>query len=442
MMKIIIPLMSIPLLKKNQWPLTIAILFLLVTASFQTIPMASTYSPNLSQSLSQMSAALIMLSLWLTPLVLLASYPIFHATKDETWFIMITMTLIISLLMAFSMNSLISFYIMFETTLIPTMLLIMRWGPQPERLLSSMYMLMYTLTASLPLLVMLTMIFMSTSNLSIISPNIYMPISSKISIFLIIAFLVKLPMYSTHQWLPKAHVEAPVAGSMILAGILLKLGAYGLFLMFSMNLDLDIYKYLLTSLSLTGATTTALLCLRQADMKSLIAYASVAHMSFMLTAIMMESPLAWQGATIMLIAHGLTSSGLFAAVNFIYESYKTRSLTIIKAVLSHAPMFGLWWFMLIISNMGTPPFINLPAEMFLISSISSMWMFPYTILLIMLIFLTSSYSLLLYTSTSHGTPHSVINPMSMNSPRNHLTLIMHLLPLLFMMLTLSYFTPQ
>ena len=442
MIKIIIPLISIPLLKKkNQWPLTISILFLLVIASFQLIPAASAYSPNLSQSLSQISAALIILSLWLAPLVLLASYSILHSTKDQAWFIFIVTALIISLLIAFSINSLITFYIIFETTLIPTMLLIIRWGPQPERLLSRIYMLIYTLTASLPLLVILTIIFIKTRNLSIIIPRIFRPVNAKISIFLILAFLVKLPIYSTHQWLPKAHVEAPVAGSIILAGILLKLGAYGLFLIFSINLNLGIYKHLLSSLSLMGAAVTALLCLRQADIKSLIAYASVAHIRFILTAIIVESPLAWQGATIILIAHGLTSSGLFAAVNFIYERYKTRRLAVIKAIISHAPIFRLWWFILIISNMGTPPFINLPAEIFLISSITSIWILPYIILLAALIFLTSSYSLLLYTSTSHGPPHKTINPIRINSPRNHLTLIIHLLPLLLLILSLRYFTP-
>lgn len=145
-----------------------------------------------------------------------------------------------------------------------------------------------------------------------------------------LAFLVKIPLYGVHLWLPKAHVEAPVAGSMVLAAVLLKLGGYGIIRLLPMLEPLTKeLSYPFIILALWGIIITGSICLRQTDLKSLIAYSSVSHMGLVVGAILIQTPLGLAGATILIIAHGLTSSALFCLANTNYE--RTHSRTIVLA---------------------------------------------------------------------------------------------------------------
>lgn len=176
------------------------------------------------------------------------------------------------------------FYLFFESSLIPTLFLILGWGYQPERLQAGIYLLFYTLLASLPILVAIFYIYNTISTI-----NFYLMINrgfdyELLYLGLIFAFLVKMPIFLVHLWLPKAHVEAPVAGSIILAGILLKLGGYGLLRVFSVLQSVGIkFNYIFISIRLIGGVLVRLVCLRQVDLKALIAYSSVAHMGIVLS---------------------------------------------------------------------------------------------------------------------------------------------------------------
>ena len=154
----------------------------------------------------------------------------------------------------------------------------------------------------------------------------------------LIGFLVKLPIFSTHLWLPKAHVEAPIAGSIVLAAILLKLGGYGLARMATLFQNIvSSTSSLLIRISITGAVATRLICMRQPDLKSLIAYSSVGHIGLILTGILSNSAWGISGSLIIIVAHGLSSSALFIIANLSYEITHTRSIFLTKGLITINP---------------------------------------------------------------------------------------------------------
>lgn len=192
-------------------------------------------------------------------------------------------SLILLLVLTFRTTNLFLFYVFFERRLIPTFFLILGWGYQPERLQAGYYLLFYTLLASLPLL--LGILFcnknLGSINYWVINFNYEL---SLLYFCLIVAFLVKIPIFLFHLWLPKAHVEAPVSGSIILAGVLLKLGGYGLLRVYVLIQKISInYNLIWYTVSLVGGVLISLVCLFQVDIKSLIAYSSVAHIGIVIS---------------------------------------------------------------------------------------------------------------------------------------------------------------
>nr|WDW26456.1 NADH dehydrogenase subunit 4 [Branchinella kugenumaensis] len=342
--------------------------------------------------LSTWSSLLIMLSAWIFLLMVLSLKP-----SSQLMYMSLLCSLFILLVLTFTSSSLISFYIFFESSLIPTMLLIMGWGYQPERLPSSLYFLFYTLISSLPLLFI---ILGFNSEYQTSFPYFLPSVADSIfQVFLILAFLVKLPIYLGHIWLPKAHVEAPVTGSMVLAAILLKLGGYGLFLVQTFILESPIK--LIIMISLLGGIYSSILSLRQTDVKSLIAYSSVAHMSFVIVAMLLNNIYLNMSSIYMMVAHGVCSSGLFYLSYLVYKRLGSRSFLLTRGVLVFLPYLTLWWFLLIVFNMGVPPSFNLFAELFMFLGVSSISLF-YTFMAGLVSFFSACYCFYLYSSSSHG----------------------------------------
>nr|YP_009627352.1 NADH dehydrogenase subunit 4 [Aristobia reticulator]QCC70800.1 NADH dehydrogenase subunit 4 [Aristobia reticulator] len=386
-----------------------------------------------------LSYSLILLSFWICSLMILASEKLFKLKNFSNLFLFIMVNLMLSLYLAFSSMNLFMFYLFFEISLIPTLILIIGWGYQPERIEAGIYLLFYTLLVSLPMMISIFYYYENYFSL-----DFYFMKNNLNNIFMYLCmnfvFFVKMPMFFVHLWLPKAHVEAPVSGSMILAGIMLKLGGYGLMRLMSLFLSIGMkFNFIFIIISLVGGFFVSLVCLRQSDIKSLIAYSSVAHMGLVMSGIMTLNSWGFWGALVMMLAHGLCSSGLFCLANISYERILSRSLYLNKGMMNIFPSLSLWWFLFSAANMAAPPSLNLLGEIMLINSLVSFSKYL-MIMLSLISFFSAAYSLFLYSYSQHGTYYSGIFSIYMISLREYLLLFLHWLPLNILILKSEYFT--
>nr|YP_010380005.1 NADH dehydrogenase subunit 4 [Neoniphon sammara]UDF87827.1 NADH dehydrogenase subunit 4 [Neoniphon sammara] len=450
MLKILIPtIMLIPTIwlspTKWLWPTALNQSLIIALISLTWLKNSSetgwsTLNPYMATD--PLSTPLLVLTCWLLPLMILASQ---NHTKTEPHnrqrtYISLLTTLQIFLIMAFSATEIIMFYVMFEATLIPTLIIITRWGNQTERLNAGTYFLFYTLMGSLPLLVALLLLQNDTGTLSMLTLQYTKPLQltslgDKLWwMACLIAFLVKMPLYGVHLWLPKAHVEAPVAGSMVLAAVLLKLGGYG---MMRMLVVLDPLtkelSYPFMILALWGIIMTGSICLRQTDLKSLIAYSSVSHMGLVVGGILIQTPWGFTGALLLMIAHGLASSALFCLANTNYERTHSRTMLLARGLQMILPLMTTWWFIASLANLALPPLPNLMGELMIITSLFN-WSWWSLLLTGAGTMITAGYSLYMFLMTQRGPlpPHIIM--LEPSHSREHLLMTLHLIPLLLLIL--------
>lgn len=276
--------------------------------------------------------------------MVLARESVFRFFYFPGFFLFIVIFLVVMLYCTFGRVSLLSFYVFFESRLIPTLFLILGWGYQPERVQAGIYLLFYTLLASLPLLVGILFIYNNLCSLCLFLLWSGSGFSGGLFyVCMIFAFLVRIPIFMVHLWLPRAHVEAPVSGSMILAGVLLKLGGYGLIRVFPLLFRFGfVFRFIWISLSLVGGVFVSLFCIRQTDLRSLIAYSSVAHMGMVIGGIMTLRYWGVCRSYVLIIAHGLCSSGLFCLSNISYERFGSRSLLVNRGLVNLIPRMAMW----------------------------------------------------------------------------------------------------
>ncbi len=302
------------------------------------------------------SMPFVLLCTLLTPLCVIASWDAIKVRVKEYMIAFLALeTLMVGMFCALD---LVLFYIFFEGVLIPMFLIIGVWGGE-RRVYAAFKFFLYTLTGSVLMLLAMLAIYFQTETTDIptlLTTALPSVMQTWLWLAFFAAFAVKVPMWPVHTWLPDAHVEAPTAGSVILAGVLLKMGGYG-FLRFSLPMLPEaslFFTPLIYSLSVVAVIYTSLVALAQEDMKKLIAYSSVAHMGLVTIGIFTATQQGLEGAMIQMLSHGVVSAALFLVVGVIYDRIHTRLIARYDGLVSRMPVYALFFMIFMLASVGLP----------------------------------------------------------------------------------------
>ncbi|MBK1697676.1 NADH-quinone oxidoreductase subunit M [Rhodovibrio salinarum] len=330
------------------------------TAAFQFVeeaPWIPQFGITYHMGVDGISMMFVLLSTLLTPICVLASWDaIQQRVKEYMIAFLVLETLMVGMFCALD---LVLFYMFFEGVLIPMFLIIGVWGG-PRRVYSAFKFFLFTLAGSVLMLLAILAIYFQTGTTDIPTLLAGAGISPEMQFWLWLAFFasfaVKVPMWPVHTWLPDAHVEAPTAGSVILAGVLLKMGAYG-FLRFSVPMLPEataLFAPLIFALSVVAIIYTSLVALAQEDMKKLIAYSSVAHMGYVTAGIFTLTQQGMEGAIFQMLSHGVVSAALFLIVGVIYDRIHTRRIDAYGGLVHRMPNYALLFMLFMLASVGLP----------------------------------------------------------------------------------------
>lgn len=324
---------------------------------YQMVEQVSWYAGiQYKMGIDGMSLLLVLLTTFLTPIAIFASIgSVKHRLSEYIVAFLVLETFMIGVFCALD---LVLFYVFFEAGLIPMFIIIGVWGGA-ERIYASFKFFLYTLLGSLFMLAAVVYMYLTAGTSDIVAlENFRFDSGAQTWLWLAFfaSFAVKLPMWPVHTWLPDAHVQAPTAGSVILAGILLKMGGYGL-LRFSLPMFPDaseLFQPLVFLLSVIAIVYASLVAWRQTDMKKLIAYSSVAHMGFVTLGIFSFTEIGVQGAIFQMISHGLISGALFLIVGVVYDRMHTREIAAYGGLVGKMPIYAAFFMLFTMANVGLP----------------------------------------------------------------------------------------
>jgi NADH-quinone oxidoreductase subunit M len=323
----------------------------------QRLPWIETFNVNYHLGIDGISLLLILLNSFTTVLVVIAGWEIIKERVAQY----LAAFLFLSGFMngVFAALDALLFYVFFEATLIPMFIIIGVWGG-PNRVYAAVKFFLYTLAGSLLTLVALIYLYNVSDGSFSLLDYYRLPLAREAQILIFLAFLaafaVKVPMWPVHTWLPDAHVEAPTGGSVVLAAIMLKLGAYG-FIRLSLPILPDASRELawfVIALSLIAVVYIGLVALVQADMKKLIAYSSISHMGFVTLGIFIFNAHGMEGAIIQMISHGFISGALFLCVGVLYDRVHSRQIADYGGVVNTMPVFAALFMLFAMANSGLP----------------------------------------------------------------------------------------
>ena len=350
------------------------------------------------------SLLFIVLTSLLIPVCILTSWDSIKIFQKE--YQVCFLSLLIILIGVFSILDILGFYILFEAVLIPMFLIIGVWGARKQKVSASYYFFFYTLVGSLLMLLSIFYIYSvagTTDYCSLLNVEFDSKIQFAIFLCFFASLAVKIPMFPFHIWLPQAHVEAPVAGSVLLAGILIKLGSYG-FIRFTIPLfplACQYFSPFIFTLAVVGLVYASLTTIRQTDLKRVIAYSSVAHMAVVMLSIFSISLIGIEGSIFLQIAHGLVSSALFIIVTLIYERHHTRIIKYFRGLTLTMPLFSMIFLFFTLANIAVPLSCNFVGEFLSLLAIFQVNAFV-GVLASFGIIISAAYGLFLYNRVCFG----------------------------------------
>lgn len=362
------------------------------------------------------SIVYILLTVLIIPICILASWDSIKILEKQYWISILVLEAI--LIAVFSVLDILGFYICFEAVLIPMFIIIGIWGAREEKITASYYFFFYTLIGSVLFLISIIYIYKETGTTdynTILGSQLSPEVQNWIFLAFFASLAVKIPKFPFHIWLPLAHVEAPLAGSIILAGILIKLGSYG-FIRYALPILPDACVYytpLVYTLAVLGIIFASLTTIRQTDLKRIIAYSSVSHMAVVMLSIFTLTAIGIEGSIFLQVAHGIVSSALFIVVTILYDRHHTRVVKYYRGMTITMPIFSSIFFFFTLANIAVPLSCNFIGEF--VSLLATFESNPFIAVLASSgMILSACYSLFLYNRVAFGTMSPYVSSATNN----------------------------
>nr|WJJ69860.1 NADH dehydrogenase subunit 4 [Austromenopon atrofulvum] len=417
------------------WLMEMILLSLLICLPMHMMYWSSFKLGSLSIAVDKVGLMLVALTLWVVVLLLSSLSCTPPPTPPLSIISFLSLFLMGVLILLFSSSNLISFFLLFELSLVPTLGIIAGWGPQPERISALVSFFFFTSCPST--LMFLALVQGYSVPLYVFMDQGWTPMcTGSFSLFVVMALFSKLPVMFLHFWLPKAHVEAPAPGSMILAGVLLKMGGFGLARLQDM-ISLGSHVLWIQSVAFLGSIIVSMYCLFLPDMKMIIAFSSVSHMNFLILGLLTWKSLSLSGSTLLMVSHGVVSSGLFYLVNCFYSRSGSRSALFSGGFFSTSLSLCFWWILTCILNMAFPPSLGFLSEFLLSSSLISSMTVAQS-LLILYFLLSAIYSFILLCLVCYGATSGNMSFYPLTTLENSICFF-HIVPMVILLFMVDLF---